>query len=404
MLIAAVALHLLAQPSMAPGRYDMGVRLQLVDQAWLVADDKAKAAAVPQLAAAVTGFFGGKPQEVCRSLDVARATLTGKSATPAWGQTFRPTKPIFEGEEIITFRGDWCYTEAGSPKEATNVPYAAKPKANRYGVAAISAGMPSGQTLNGTWTKDWAALKAKLEALSNPTAKNLAAKVLSIVDKPGLLSHSPALADWITTAFRIEEGELKSLKEIQRVRHDGTEFRIAFPPKTSPETDVMIALHGAGGEADMFFESYGAGIWRRRAIESGFIFASPDTSVKAPGAVLTWLESVRGIKPKRIYLVGHSMGGAAAISAAASMGQKPAAMVLLAPAAGSLPESLKSVPTLVCVGESEMMMIRNMASRLKAAAEGTPNGQYLTIPRAEHLMVVAESIKPSFDWLKSLSK
>ena len=108
MLIAAVALHLLAQPSVAPGRYDMGVRLQLVDQAWLVADDNAKAAAVPQLAAAVTGFFGGKPQEVCRSLDVARATLTGKSATPAWGQTFRPSKPIFEGEEIITFRGDWC--------------------------------------------------------------------------------------------------------------------------------------------------------------------------------------------------------------------------------------------------------------------------------------------------------
>lgn len=404
MLIAAVALHLLAQPSVAPGRYDMGVRLQLVDRAWLAADDKAKAAAVPQLGAAVTGFFGGKPQDVCRSLDVARATLTGKSAAPAWGQTFRPTKPIFEGDDVITFRGEWTYTEAGSSKEATVVPNVAKPKANRFGVAGFSAVMPNGQTLHGTWTKDWAALRAKLEAFSNPTAKNLAAKALAIVDKPGLLSHSPALADWITTAFQIEEGELKSLKEIQRVRHDGTEFRIAFPPKTSPETDVMIALHGAGGEADMFFESYGAGIWRRKATEAGFIFASPDTSGKAPGSVLTWLESVRGIKPKGVFLVGHSMGGAAAISAAASMSQKPAAMILLAPAAGSLPESLKTVPTLVCIGESEMMMIRNMASRLKTAAEGTPKGQYMTIPRTEHLMVVAESVNPSFAWLKSLQK
>jgi hypothetical protein len=79
-------------------------------------------------------------------------------------------------------------------------------------------------------------------------------------------------------------------------------------------------------------------------------------------------------------------------------------MILLAPAAGSLAESLKTVPTLVCIGESEMMMIRNMASRLKTAAEGTPKGQYMTVPRTEHLMVVAESVNPSFDWLESLSK
>lgn len=403
-LTNVISIALMAQTTYTPGRYDMGVRLQLVDQAWVKASNEEKSAAVPFLSAAVSGFFGGKPVEVCESLDKARAKLTKRQTEYYWGKTFRPSKPIFEGEEPITFRGDWCYSPPVAPDSPLLIPSNGKPKPNKYGVARIKSRMPNGQEMMAAWVRDWQATKSKLESLRNPTAKGLAESTRRMVENPRSWSHALDLASWIEVAFRLEVGEMKSLREIPRVEHLGTEFRIAFPKKTGPETGVMIALHGAGGEADMFFESYGAGVWRKRAEAAGMIFASPTTSARAPAAVLDWLETVREVEPKRVILVGHSMGGGAALSAAATLARKPDALVLLAPAAGAFPPAVKGIPTLVCVGESEIMMIRNMSDRLKTAAEATPNGKYLTIPRAEHLMVAAESVGPAFDWLERLGK
>lgn len=398
MLAAVLATHLLSQAPYVPGRYDMGVRLQLVDQAWIAASPELKKAAAPQLSNAVTAFFSGKPQDACKALDEARAVLTKQQPAASWGLSYRPEKPVFEGEEKVSFIGQRVYGNATPSTVAFDGP----PKTNEYGVAPISMKLPNGQTVHAVWTKDWPSLKNRLSSLRDTSAKALATRIFAKIDRPETWSHAPALSDWISTAFRLESGEMAKIREIPMVQHQATEFRIAFPAKTEADTDVMIALHGAGGEADMFFESYGAGIWRKRANDAGMIFASPTTTAKAPAAVLDWLKTVRKISPKRVILVGHSMGGGAVISAASALEPKPHAMILLAPAAGALPPSIKAVPTFVAIGENELMMIRGMAGRLKEASEATPSGRYLTVPHAEHLMVVADSVDIAFDWLKKL--
>jgi predicted esterase len=76
---------------------------------------------------------------------------------------------------------------------------------------------------------------------------------------------------------------------------------------------VVVALHGAGGDENLFPEGYGAGEIVRQAEEHGFVLASPETgqfllSPKSLETLLDTLELHLAIDRKRVYLIGHSMG------------------------------------------------------------------------------------------------
>ncbi len=86
----------------------------------------------------------------------------------------------------------------------------------------------------------------------------------------------------------------------------------------SKPTAMVVALHGMGGDENSMFDGYG-GTLKREAEREGFIVACPkgreSASMYRGSAeqdvldVLAQVERDYKVDPKRVYLMGHSMGG-----------------------------------------------------------------------------------------------
>ncbi len=97
-------------------------------------------------------------------------------------------------------------------------------------------------------------------------------------------------------------------------------YRLFLPESYdgSKPVPLVVALHGMGGDENSMFDSYG-GTLKREAARVGFAVVCPkgrDTASMYRGAagqdVMDVLAEVRRdykIDPRRIYLMGHSMGG-----------------------------------------------------------------------------------------------
>lgn len=87
---------------------------------------------------------------------------------------------------------------------------------------------------------------------------------------------------------------------------------------TSKKLPVLIALHGAGGSENMFFQTYGAG----RLVELGkqrqWIVVSPRQTMTGLGLdvpeIVQALAEHLPVDAEHVYLVGHSMGAAQAMN------------------------------------------------------------------------------------------
>lgn len=133
---------------------------------------------------------------------------------------------------------------------------------------------------------------------------------------------------------------------------------------------VVIALHGAGGDENMFLEGYGAGRLRALADSLSFILVSPATTpfvrdLAGLDSTLAVLEREFVIDRGTVYLIGHSMGGAAAIQLAAGRREMVRAAAIIA-GAGVAPENGQMAPTFFLAAETDLVI---PAPRVRAAYE-----------------------------------
>jgi len=96
--------------------------------------------------------------------------------------------------------------------------------------------------------------------------------------------------------------------------------RVFVPATYRPGGGLVIALHGAGGDENMFPDGYGNGIIKKLAESTGTIVVSPSTTavVVAPVTLQTIIDTMireRAIDPAKTSILGHSMGAAAAMRA-----------------------------------------------------------------------------------------
>jgi poly(3-hydroxybutyrate) depolymerase len=177
-------------------------------------------------------------------------------------------------------------------------------------------------------------------------------------------------------------------------------MRVIAPKGASGKAlGVLIALHGAGGDENMFSMGYGQGIAARLATENGLLFVSPATTPFSTGAAqFDTLMAVLGreyrLDPSRVYVIGHSMGAGAAARLAQ---ERPKAIAAVACLAGGAPVTVEGAPPVLFLGAQLDPVIP--AARVKAAASATPSGIYEERPNEGHTLMVRGGVQRAIPWL-----
>jgi len=186
-------------------------------------------------------------------------------------------------------------------------------------------------------------------------------------------------------------------------------YRVHAPAGRAPgvRLPLIVALHGAGGDENMFLEAYGAGAIRGLADARGFIVATPLTMpmLRAPDALARLIDTVAAELPvdrARVYLLGHSLGAAAAWNLARLRPDLVAAVVCIAGVCGSVPAPAppRVPPLLAVVGELDPLATPARVEALAAEARAAGRAaEFRVIPGYGHTLVVGAVLPDVIDWL-----
>lgn len=427
-MIAAFAAALALQPAQtapAVGRFDMGERLKLMESAWLATKDKdRKSKAVAAVSQAVTSFFTQQWGAACRSLDQATAILEGRTAgledavtlrfVPGHTEPGKPAnlvvswayRPTSTGSVTIEAAGVKTTIPVGETRTISVAPEDLDVSQDSEAPALSIVDIKVGELDRSAFVsvvRNYTARAAALQEAKNPIAKEIGD--LLQVQASGQSETDIPLIDYLFFAERMEKGQLP-LSKVQLLpiaRQGRTLFRASLPAEIGPMPTVVIALHGAGGSENLFFEGYGRGLAVQLAQRRGWIFMSPRASQTAVQDCLDWLKQVRGIEPGKVAVMGHSMGGGLTLLSGAA-NPAPSAIALFAPAGGRLPDNLAKTPTFLAVGKQEMMMLKTTADRLGDQLKGRSDAEFKVYDPCEHLMIVADALPDAYAFLDRVLK
>ncbi len=181
-------------------------------------------------------------------------------------------------------------------------------------------------------------------------------------------------------------------------------FRLYLPKgfRADKPIPLVIALHGAGGNEHLFFDGYGLGQALREAEKYGWAIVAPRSgaSLDHVWASLEAVQKLVSVDTERIYLMGHSMGGAQTFACA---GQRPNLFRAIAvfAGAGQPTNLLKDLPVFLAVGEQELPFLMNNVERAyrQLQAQELKVLEFKRYNGCEHLMIVREALPDAFAFL-----
>lgn len=179
-------------------------------------------------------------------------------------------------------------------------------------------------------------------------------------------------------------------------------MRLVYDPawlKGKQKVGLLLALHGAGGEADMFVDAYGQGLVADLALANRLLLVSPSTtpfvsSAEPFDSVLAMARRLVPLDSTRVFVLGHSMGAGAAAQLAQ---QRPAQIAAVACLAGGRAVTVAGAPRLLFLGAAVDAVVP--ARGVRAAAEGTPTGRYEELPNEGHTLMVRRALQRAVPWL-----
>jgi predicted esterase len=185
-------------------------------------------------------------------------------------------------------------------------------------------------------------------------------------------------------------------------------LRVFAPPAATGDEPVplVIALHGAGADENMFFDAYGAGILKRLAAEHGCLVVTPTTNVF--GGKPAWFDRLLedlshdyAIDRERVHVLGHSMGGGATSALCEARGDKIRAACCLAGTRG-FSSKAKLPPILVIAARLDMVVPAAGIERgaQKAIAAGLPI-EFREMKEYGHTLMVGTALSDAIPWLLS---
>lgn len=166
---------------------------------------------------------------------------------------------------------------------------------------------------------------------------------------------------------------------------------------------LVVALHGAGGDENMFAFAYGGGALLRAASARDVIVAAPLTYRVLgadPGAALDAIvdaaDRLHPVDRARVHVLGHSLGSGAAAAVAAARPRAVASVALLM-GGGSF---TRGVPTLVVGAERDPLAPGDaiLGRARSAAAEGFDVAT-LRLAGRGHTLAVGDVLPEVVDWL-----
>lgn len=185
-----------------------------------------------------------------------------------------------------------------------------------------------------------------------------------------------------------------------------TPCRLFVPEKLDPKKPVplVVAMHGAGGSENLFFEGYGNGHVVKLCKERGWLLVSPRAGLgfglsPAPpvGEIIDVLAKRYPVDAKRVFIVGHSMGASMTVDAVQKYPGKFAAAACLGGGGRVRDEkAFEGLPVFVGVGDKDFAV--RTAKGLQTALEKTKaKVTFKEYPDVEHLVIVREALGDVFD-------
>lgn len=444
-------------------RYELGLRVRAFETAFepVCGDPKARAAVCEPLENAVQAFFGVRLAEVARSIDEARRALGPQPVTPAmrWADSITvrvETRLLDVTASALAFRLLAAYAvDDETPADATlrlrlvdlsGDAVLAGPESfavadlPQRGTLAIERPPPPGDHRLVAEIRVGDATLARSEqtiSLVESLEDRLAAlQPLARVRRPASMLHATAryLTRQLTALSRGATREtdidaarhLAEVEQIARALADpdadspfaadrpgdfriwlqtprGTAATRCFVPELEPgeRAPVVVALHGAGGSENLFFDAYGAGKIVRLCRERGWFLVAPRAGLGLanPKAadVAAALAETYPVDTDRVFAIGHSMGAATLMSHAGSAPDRHRAIALLGGGGRFSPgEEVRRLPIFLAPGERDFA--RTNARRLRDALQraGVEHFDYREYEATEHFGIVQVALADAF--------
>jgi pimeloyl-ACP methyl ester carboxylesterase len=185
-------------------------------------------------------------------------------------------------------------------------------------------------------------------------------------------------------------------------------LRVLIPDKWNEQSPppLVVALHGAGGSENMFFDGYGNGKIVRLCRERGWMLVAPRVGFNLPMAdVLDELHKRWPFDQQCVFIVGHSMGAAQALQAVSVEPKRYAGVVALG-GSGTVKatEDLKNVPFFIGVGSQDFALSGARGLRDRLGKAGVARVTFRELANVEHLGVVQQALPESFVFFDEIVK
>jgi len=458
-----------AEAQSATSRYELGVRTRALERAWMnggAAGLERRKAALPFIESAVMGFFSGNYGQVGMTLAEARARLDGAeganpldrfsmAVVPRLVDVTRPDVLLNVGSFYDNgWAGDLTLVARWKDRELAIVPSSmTAPVGNKYPEALTLKldGLPKDEgdydvdveLRSGSWSlvrtvrvSRARALESRLAALGAAEGKTAEMPAIEATSFPRWLATLRAWAGLPAADSRPTRRAASAETEIRATEWLGwaedamkrgagakspppgsdvwisvgeqgrTAVRVSVPAtKPGVAVPLVLALHGAGGSENMWFDAYGDGKIVELCRTRGWLLASPGMSgVGDLSSVVDAIAERWPVDRRRVLIVGHSMGAAAG---QAFLRSKPtAARAFAALGGGSRIKDaapLKALPVFVGVGDRDFGRRGGEALHASLVAAGSTSAVLRIYPTCEHLMVVPDALPDVFAWFDTLS-
>lgn len=169
---------------------------------------------------------------------------------------------------------------------------------------------------------------------------------------------------------------------------------------TGKPLPLVIALHGAGGSENMFFDTYGHGKIVTLTEQRQWLLVAPRVAMGGLklDELVQEIDSLYPVDRQSIFIVGHSMGAGAAVTMTASANHKPIAVAALG-GGRAVPDPAKFQGVSFWIAAGSHDFGRGGAKQLSdSLLRGSITTEYREYENVEHLAIVQVALNDVFEF------